>query len=112
MSLHHLPSRAAAPVVAWGRPEREMVRLERRASREVFADRVAGRVMEERARVQVRVVGEVAREALDIGFAVTQRAANLATACPDSAPLMRSIVEEAGRALGDVVRDTAHQVRG
>lgn len=112
MSSDNLPSLlGAANNLATPPGRRDLARVERTVSRDVALVRGKAQVLAERGRASTRAIEDVALDAMDAGTAVARHAVALANSCPMAEPMLRSITEQTGLALGRVVSDTAKDLR-
>lgn len=91
--------------------QRELARIERGARRDVAVVRAGAYVAAERGRANIRAVEETAHDAMQAGTSVARHAVALANVCPVAEPVLRSIAEQTGVALGRIVGDTARDLR-
>lgn len=87
--------------------QRDLARIECTTQRDVALVRSRAHVIAERGRANVRAVENVALDAMASGTAVARHAVALANACPVAEPMLRSIMEQTGLALGRIVSDAA-----
>lgn len=111
MPPDNLPSLLSSASQITRSGQRELARIERGAGRDVAVVRAHAYVAAERGRANVRAVEEVALDAMQAGTSVARHAVALAHACPVAEPMLRSITEQTGLALGRIVGDTARDLR-
>lgn len=90
---------------------RDLARVERAVQCDVAMTRARAHVIAERGRANSRAVEDVALDAMESGTAVARHAGLLANSCPIAEPMLRSIVDQTGLALGRIVADTAKDLR-
>lgn len=90
---------------------RELGRLARATNREVAVVQAQAHVIAERGRANAAAVQNVAIDAMQAGTHVARHASILANGSPVAEPMLRAIVEQTGLALGQIVSDTARDLR-
>lgn len=93
-----------------GRQGRAVSRLEASTSYEIALTQSRAAVIAERGRSATRALESVAIDAAQSAVAVTSTAVALSQACPAAEPILRSITEQAGLALGRVVSNTGRDL--
>jgi hypothetical protein len=111
MPPDNLPSLLNSAAMMPSSSRRDLSRIERSATRDVAVVRSRAHVIAERGRANTRAIEEVALDAMESGTSVARHAVMLANACPVAEPMLRSITEQAGWALGRVVSDAAKDLR-
>lgn len=107
----NLPSLLGTSAAVRGGRRRDVVQVERQVSREVVETQGRARVAAERGRSNALAIENVAIDVLQAGTQVMRHAVALADSCPMAEPMLRSVAHQAGIALGQVVTDTARELR-
>lgn len=90
---------------------RDFARLERATTQEIALVQSRALVAAERGRANAGAVESVAIDAMQAGTQVARHASILAGSCPVAEPMLRMVVEQTGLALGQIVSDTARDLR-
>jgi hypothetical protein len=109
--VSNLPSLINQGALAASPARRDIARIERTTSRDVALVKARAMVLTERGRANTRAIENVSIDAMQAATQVARHATALAASAPIAEGMLRSIVDQTGLALGQVVTDTARDLR-
>jgi hypothetical protein len=107
----NLPSLIGPGALAVAAGNRDVGRVRRTATRDVALVQAKAYVLAERGRANTQAIESVSVDAMQAATQIARHATTLAASCPVAENMLRSVVDQAGLALGQTVADTARDLR-